>query len=169
MQIRMANAAVQDVDENVLRAKVAPFEIKGCERGGSALRRITFNRNHDVAELREDAAAANSLNCTQFTCAKAPSSRVYSLKPQVICQRVDDTAFHLHVRDGSTSPKMMAMNRRRRRLKPRSLQNAHGTRDQQNDNTERKTNLNHRQNLCPACQEWRVGRTEYGTLRKGDE
>jgi hypothetical protein len=36
MQIRMAYPAVKDIDEKVLRAKIAPFESKG-RRGEIAL------------------------------------------------------------------------------------------------------------------------------------
>jgi len=32
MKIRMADPAVKDIDENVLRAKIAPFEIKRAKR-----------------------------------------------------------------------------------------------------------------------------------------
>jgi len=71
MQVGMANSAVQNVNQNVLWTWIATTKIKWCQRGGGASRRITSNRNHDVPELREEAAAANSLNCTYFTRAKA--------------------------------------------------------------------------------------------------
>jgi hypothetical protein len=52
MQIGVANAAVQDVDENVLRAKIAPFEIECCKARSSAPCGVAFNGNHDFNTSR---------------------------------------------------------------------------------------------------------------------
>jgi hypothetical protein len=62
MQIGVANPAVQDVDQNIFWSKVAPLKIKLTQWRSSTPRGVTCNTNHDVPELREEAAAANSLN-----------------------------------------------------------------------------------------------------------
>ena len=46
---------------------------------------------------------------------------------------------------------------------------SYGRRDQQDDDAKRNENLDHCQNLCPACEQRRVGRPECGTLRERDE
>jgi len=71
MQIGMTNPAVKDIDENVLRAKIAPLKIKRGQRRSDALCRIACNRNHDEPELRGEAAAANSLHSERFKRANA--------------------------------------------------------------------------------------------------
>src|SRR6476646_6105569 len=48
-------------------------------------------------------------------------------------------------------------------------QRSYGCRDQQDDDAKRNEDLDHRQDLCPACEQRRVGRPECGTLRKCDE
>jgi hypothetical protein len=58
MQIGVANAAVQDVDENVLRAKTASLKIKRSERRSSAPRGVTFNSDHDRSSLRRPMTAS---------------------------------------------------------------------------------------------------------------
>src|SRR5205809_714095 len=49
------------------------------------------------------------------------------------------------------------------------LKRARPTGLQQNDDTERNKNLDHREDLCPARKQRRVCRTECRTLREGDE
>ena len=46
---------------------------------------------------------------------------------------------------------------------------SYGRRDQQDNDAKRNQDLDHRQNLCPACEQRRVGRPERGTLRERDE
>src|SRR5437762_12124641 len=46
---------------------------------------------------------------------------------------------------------------------------SYGRRDQQDNDAKRNEDLDHCQNLCPACEQWRVGRSECGTLRERDE
>src|ERR1700704_684367 len=48
-------------------------------------------------------------------------------------------------------------------------QRSYGRRDQQDDDAKRNQDLDHRQNLCPACEQRRVGRPECRTLRERDE
>src|SRR6266487_6314782 len=48
-------------------------------------------------------------------------------------------------------------------------QRSYGRRDQQDNDTKRNQDLDHRQNLCPACEQRRVGGPECGTLRERNE
>src|SRR5256885_6427812 len=50
-----------------------------------------------------------------------------------------------------------------------ALDRAHCSGNQQNENAKRNKNLDHRQHLRPARQQWRVGWPESGALRKSDE
>ena len=58
MQIGMADPAVKNIDENVLQAKFAPFEIKRAKRRSSAVRGVTFNRDHNHSSLTHPIAAS---------------------------------------------------------------------------------------------------------------
>jgi hypothetical protein len=48
----MTNAAVQDVDENVLQVKIAPFEIEWCKARSSAPCGVASDGNHDFNTSR---------------------------------------------------------------------------------------------------------------------
>src|SRR5881296_3375216 len=56
MQIGVTNPAVQDVDGNVLRAKIASFETKWAKRRSCAMRGVTFNRDHNRSSLTQPMA-----------------------------------------------------------------------------------------------------------------
>jgi hypothetical protein len=58
MQIRMADPAVKDIDENILRTKIAPFEIKRAKRRSRAVRGVTFNRDHDHTSVTQPMTAS---------------------------------------------------------------------------------------------------------------
>src|SRR5262245_27683685 len=51
----------------------------------------------------------------------------------------------------------------------RAIWRCGGRRNEQHDDAERNEDLDHCQNLCPACEERRISRTECGTLRERDE
>src|SRR5206468_358832 len=68
------------------------------------------------------------------------------------------------VQGESTSPKTMP-----NLANSRHLKHANGARDQQNDNSERDQNLDHRKDFCPAREQRRVSRAEGRTLREGNE
>jgi hypothetical protein len=48
VKIRMANATIQDIELNIVRAHVAAFKVPGCECRSSTLRCITFGWCHSL-------------------------------------------------------------------------------------------------------------------------
>ncbi len=51
VQVRVAHAAVHDVDGDIVRARVAPLEGPGCHAGGFGLCRVGLGCSHVVLSL----------------------------------------------------------------------------------------------------------------------
>src|SRR6266478_6213380 len=86
MQIRMTDPAVEDIDENVLRAKIAAFEIKRAKRRSSAVRGVTFNRNHTLAVSRTQLRPANISPRSPFK--RANASALAQETPTMITKNI---------------------------------------------------------------------------------